>query len=122
MQAAARAAVVELARGLSTGIVVLAGSSCPPCACAPSLVCAACADCACYGGERVAFGPEPLITCTGVIALVWTLVCGFIGGWYLSRLQPLGAESSPETGKGKKGGGVWLQNGCSGSGSSGGGK
>ncbi len=47
MQAALKAALGEIARGISTGLVVLAGSpSCP----AVSCTCPICPDCICHGG------------------------------------------------------------------------
>ena len=52
MQASLRAAVGELTRGLSTGIVLLSANHCQACSCqGPSInfACPACADCVCSG-------------------------------------------------------------------------
>ena len=85
MQAAARAALGELARGLSTGAVVLAGSArCPPC----TLSCAPCPDCVCGAavGARLASrdhddvgGAASLVlvfflgTCWGIAIVIFVL-------------------------------------------------
>jgi hypothetical protein len=57
MQAALRVAAGEVARGLSTGLIVWAGGGqCPACTCAPTLTCPElprAADCVCHGGHRV---------------------------------------------------------------------
>jgi hypothetical protein len=47
MQAALKAAVAEAALGVSTGLVVLAGSRCPSCEPEVSCSCPVCPDCIC---------------------------------------------------------------------------
>ena len=68
MQAAARAALGELARGLSTGAVVLAGSArCPPC----TLSCAPCPDCVCGAavGARLASRDDDVGGAAGLVVV-----------------------------------------------------
>eukprot|EP00972_Heterocapsa_arctica_P011934 1748014-Heterocapsa_arctica.AAC.1 len=53
MQTALRAALGELAHGLSTGLIIFAGSKCPECGCLPSLHCleaVRCPECHSHGG------------------------------------------------------------------------
>ena len=83
MQAALRNALAEVARGASTGFVVLAGARCPACpACTPHLHCPGsptCPDCVCTVGERGPWRPA----CTegyGSFALVAVFVAGFLAG------------------------------------------
>lgn len=87
MQAVVRSAVGELARGLSTGLVVLAGSNCPSCSCDPSLVCAPCPDCACYGSERVHAGPAPAVGAAGLVISIVGLFVVSIAGVHFGRGQ-----------------------------------
>ncbi|CAK0789434.1 unnamed protein product [Prorocentrum cordatum] len=85
-QAAARAAVAELARGLSTGVVLRASSApCPPCSCAPALSCPACPDChlECGPGSIVSSPrqvPVYFVLFSYVLAALVGGLFGFIGG------------------------------------------
>ncbi len=76
MQAAARAAIQEIARGVSTGLVVLAGTQTPQCTC----ICPACPDCNCLGSQRV-YPAAPTCTANGVSVLVG-FVLGLIVGLF----------------------------------------
>ncbi len=71
MQVAARTAIQELARGLSTAAIVLAGTQTPQCTC----ICPSCPDCNCAGSERVCPAPPPCAASGGVPILV-----GFVLG------------------------------------------
>jgi hypothetical protein len=115
MQAVARSAVGEIARGLSAGLVVLAGNNCPACSCEPSLVCAACPDCACYGSERVHPGPGPSVGAAGVAIVIVSIFVVFFAGVHFGRAQPIIHKDTTVIKGGKKGlgGGIWLTNGGS---------
>ena len=115
MQVVVRSAVGELARGLSTGLVVLAGNNCPSCSCDPSLVCAPCPDCACYGSERVHLGPVPAVGAAGLVIAIASLFVVFIAGVHFGRAQQSNNIDTSLIKGGKKGagGGIWLTDGGS---------
>ena len=90
------AAAQELARGLSTGLPVYAGSSCP--ACAPSLSCPACPSCVCAAPEsllRTSPLSEPLRGFAVFFEILLVLVSVFAAGVYVGDryriLAPAGA-------------------------------
>ena len=122
MQDALRSALAELARGLSTGAVVLAGSPrCP--ACQPTLSCEApprCPDCVCYAGERGSLASPPSAISVFLLSLVIVLV--FVSGGLIGYIYGRRHRTIIELqGSGKKGSrGIWLTNGR-GSGSAAGG-
>ena len=117
MQGAVRAALGELARGASTGVILWSGSSCPACQCSPQLSCPEqhrCADCVCSSGERVvrsevgwqhwAFG--------GLLCVLCLLVGLLLGAWGAAvQLGTAGKAKRPER--------LALQDGDGGSSSSG---
>ena len=71
MQAAARAAIQELARGLSTATIVLAGTQTPQCTC----ICPGCPDCNCLGTHRACPQPPSPSAFSG-----FSLTIGFVLG------------------------------------------
>ena len=88
MQAALRAAGQELARGLSTGLVVWAGSSTPSCTCScpelPRLP-----DCICGGStERLWQAPCPAWSWVSVFAVLAAFCFGVAIGGYLRQVVP----------------------------------
>ncbi len=106
MQALARQAVAEIAHGLSTGLVVWAGSA----PCAPTLVCASCPDCqcSCQDGARV----QPAAVASGCgFAIIWLVValgCGLCMGFAAGRFSSTSRFEAPR--RAVKGGrGVVLQ-------------
>ena len=116
MQAALRSALAELARGLSTGAVVLAGSPrCP--ACQPTLSCEApprCPDCVCYAGERGSLTEPPGSVSVFLLTLVVILVfvSGGLIGYIYGRRHKVVTELQVSGVSGKKGGrGIWLTDG-----------
>ena len=110
MQAALRAAGGELARGLSTALVVRAGCSCPACECSPILTCP---SLTCRGALPASLeGP-----CEGVQAIVVFfvglvgLLCGVILGGVVARSWtvvgvPVATAPRPATRGGGRG--IWL--------------
>ena len=104
MLAAARAAVPELARGVSTALS-LAAHRCPPCACNPSLTCGEaprCPDCVCHGTRRACPpGAGGGVVWWGICGVLFALLLGFAAGWrareWLSR-PAVPSESSPRIG------------------------
>ena len=74
MEAALRHAVTELARGVSTGLVLRAGLSCPECA--PVLTCPACPDCVCTHAGRVS---RERPACSEGSSLVWLILVCLVG-------------------------------------------
>ena len=83
MQAAWRAAIAEVTRGVSTGLVVLAGSQgtrgtgCP----AVSLTCPSCPGCSCeYGASRRVQGHDGPAEEHGYALLVGVFLCGVCCG------------------------------------------
>ena len=104
MQLALREGLKELARGLSTGLVVAAGARCPTC---PECHCQVeCAACHCH--------TSPIASSGGgwpwSVGLLFLCLAGGLG-FYIGRL-PIGSSSpsSPPSpwGKGSKKGGIWL--------------
>ena len=74
MQAALRAGLGEVARGVSTGIVTWAGRA----DCNPVLQCAPCAECSCGSIKNVnGFGPTTLGA-----AVLLAILLGYLFGWY----------------------------------------
>ena len=88
-------ALIELARGASTGLIVRASVECP--ACSPSLVCPSCPDCICTGAteKRVV---RDCFKDGGVSLAVWVcfagaLVLSFIAGRASASIrQPLSGK------------------------------
>ena len=83
MQAAAKAAVSELAKGLSTGLVVYARCHCPDCD--PHLHCAACAASPAPGTAPELAAPtfvSEFIELAKFLAVVGhSVAAGFVAGW-----------------------------------------
>ena len=107
MQCVLRSAIAEVSRGLSTGLVLVAGARCPDCLCSPSLVCTeppSCSDCSCRDGRPL---PE--------ISQVFLVTAGlfFVSfGYLLGHLHSLPRVNTPGesfVGKGKRG--LWLKDG-----------
>ena len=96
MQTLARQAIAELAKGVSTGLVVWAGAA----PCTPTLVCSSCAlcpdcHCSCHDGVRAS---RPADADCGGFALGWlvaALACGVVIGLVLAA--GLRHRSEPET-------------------------
>jgi hypothetical protein len=80
MQALARVAASEIARGVSTGVAVWAART--DCVCAPVLSCPLCPDCHCVGGlSRASDSP----TCTvWVLTVIIALFVGFAAGRFVT--------------------------------------
>ena len=80
MQALARGAASEIARGFSTGIAVWASRS--DCVCAPTLQCPLCPDCHCVGGLTRASDSPLLWTHWAIfgLAVLLALLTGFAAG------------------------------------------
>ncbi len=95
MQAAARAAIQEVARGLSTAAIVLAGTQTPQCTC----ICPSCPDCNCLGTHRACpVAPSPSVFSGFSVAIGFIL--GVVVALFVSavtkpprelRRPPLGA-------------------------------
>ena len=109
MQAAAKAALNELVRGLSVGAIVRAAApSCP--ACAPVLTCEPCRlcpDCICGTGERcLVTSGDQQPTLLLIVIFILGCACCFLSGLILGRRH----HSPLVDGRlGRKGsGGVWL--------------
>ena len=107
MQCVLRSAIAEVSRGLSNGLVLVAGARCPDCLCSPSLVCTeppSCGDCSCRDGR-----PTPEISPVLLVAAGLFLVAF---GYLLGRLHPLPRGNTiweSPAGKGKRG--LWLKGG-----------
>jgi hypothetical protein len=77
MQAAIRAAAQELARGLSTGLVVWAGSASPTCICTPAAF--SCPefprllDCFCHGSSRTCPTAVESTLTYGTVFVAWAV-------------------------------------------------
>ena len=102
MQAAARAALGEVVRGLSTALVLRAGTPVCP-ACSPSLACAdvRCPACTCHGGGRCPASSAPSEPPPwGYLISGGILFLAFAAGWLL---RGFARPSSPQRG------GVWLR-------------
>ena len=112
MQCVLRAAIVEVSRGLSTGLVLVAGARCPDCLCSPSLVCTeppSCGDCSCRDGRPTPEISQAFLVTAGLFLILF--------GYLLGRLHALPRVSvigEPLAGKGKRG--LWLKDGSSPSG------
>ena len=108
MQAALRFAAGEIARGISTGVVVYSGSRCPDCQCSPHF---SCPDCICSLGDRG-------VACSGYSAITVVffsfalLTVGAFFGWGLAHVVKFPVAKAP-LGK-ARGRGVWLTDGDSG--------
>ena len=103
MEAALRHAVTELARGVSTGLVIRAGLSCPECA--PVLTCPACPDCVCTHAGRVS---RERVPCSEGPWAAWIfLVCLVGAACFLAGRASIGrTPSSTVSGKIARGKGV----------------
>ena len=92
MQAITQAVASELARGISTGVVLLTGSPrCPACGCSPVISCPACPDCAvtCPGGTALSTSrrdPDYLLL---FLIYVVTLLLSFALGYLTASVRPL---------------------------------
>ena len=92
------AAAQELARGLSTGLAVYAGSSCP--ACAPSLSCPACPACVCAASDpfaRTSPLSEPLRGFAVFFEILLVLASVFAAGVYVGDHYRFLAPSAART-------------------------
>ena len=109
MQCVLRAAIAQVSRGLSTGLVLVAGARCPDCLCSPSLVCTeppSCGDCSCRDGRPTPEISQAFLVTAGLILILF--------GYLLGRLHALPCVSiigEPPAGKGKRG--LWLKDGSS---------
>ena len=107
MQCVLRSAIAEVSRGLSTGLVLVAGARCPDCVCSPSLVCTehpSCGDCSCRDGR-----PTPEISQVFLVVAALFLISF---GYPLGRLHSLPCVNTPGgsfVGKGKRG--LWVKDG-----------
>jgi hypothetical protein len=76
MQSVIRGAISDLARGISTGVIVWSGCQCPEHNCSPQLHCP---DCICSAGERLQAPLEPRNAAHYIITVLVGLVC-FLAG------------------------------------------
>ena len=87
MQAAARSAVLELVRGVSTGITLWAGCPTPVCECHNHCVPPAPADCICHGDRRAPTSVQGIGAVTFVAFLLSTACLAFGAGYLCGRLR-----------------------------------
>ena len=112
MQCVFRAAIAEVSRGLSTGLVLVAGARCPDCLCSPSLVCTeppSCGDCSCRDGRPTSEISQVFLVTVGLFLTFFGYLLGRLHA--LPRVSVVGEQP---TGKGKRG--LWLKDGSSPSG------
>ena len=87
MQELARSAAQDFARGLSIGLIVLAGRQrCLDCTC----TCGACPDCICQDGARIIQSSwAPGAVASGIIGLLVGTVFGSLTIYYYFVVAPL---------------------------------
>jgi hypothetical protein len=79
MQSVVRGAIADLARGISTGVIVWTGCRCPDHLCSPQLHCP---DCICSAGERLPAPLEQRNAADYIITVLVGLVCFLAGVLY----------------------------------------
>jgi hypothetical protein len=103
MLAVLKQAIPEALRGLSTGVIVWAGTA----PCAPTLVCSACPDCSCTCDGATRRGPSVEAACSGVAP--WWVAAALVVGALVGFVGARCALPEPRRPGGKGGRGVVLQ-------------